>query len=78
MTKKEFTKKTASLGVSNKVFFETVGKSQMALSSVREEEEIPDNYIKLLELFEYKLKYEELLKEFNQLKNIVNSIHPKG
>jgi hypothetical protein len=75
MTKKEFTEKIASLGITNKVFFETVGRSHLALSSVRENEKIPNSYIKLLHLFEYKLKYEELLEEFNQLKTIINKNH---
>ncbi len=77
MTKKEFSNKISSLGITQKVFFETVGRSRLALSSVRENEKIPESYIKLLNLFEYKLKYEELLEEFNQLKTIINKNHSK-
>ena len=72
MTKKEFTNKISSLGVTQKVFFETVGRSRLALSSVRENEKIPESYIKLLHLFEYKLKYEEVIKKFELLESILN------
>lgn len=77
MTKKEFTQKVRALGITNKIFFEIVGKSQNALAAVKAEQELPESYTKLLNLFQDKLDKEMLLKEIDKIKNNLENLQDK-
>jgi len=74
MTKKEFTQEVKKLGLTNKIFFEIVGKSQNALASVKLKQQLPESYIKLLNLVKDKLDKEILLKEIEKIKNELDTL----
>lgn len=73
MTKKEFTQYIRALGFTNRIFFETVGLKSNAFSAIREDEQISEKHMKMLELFKYKIKYEKLLADFETFKKTVEN-----
>lgn len=72
MTKKEYSQIIKSFGIKIEDFFLDVGRKPNSLGNIKANEQVPENYIKLLNLYKDKLDKEKLLKERELLKEFLN------